>query len=1075
MAALASFLLAGQTVARVKRLRQRLLRIINKICHYEVNAARLSAMGKEPRVTAGSRIDRTEFRNPGQDYRGVTLWMLNDELDEEEMERQLRGFADAGWGAVITRTFNGLRTPYLSEEWHRMIHRTIEVADEIGMKVWLQAGYMPAGVPDLPADEELQVIERRPIGEADDAARGPAARGGENVAGSTLLHRDGEHEYHAVGLPNVLDLLNPEACARYAEAAYTEPMAAEYAADLGRTVETVWVDEPHFSPPAMPWSRTFADDFSAHWGYDIRDELPSLFAETGDYRKVRHHYWRTVLDLLLAGYFREVAAWCEEHGVLFSGHLMGEDTLQAQIGFTAATMPCYEAMGLPGIDHLTRSLEWPADRRFIMTPKQCSSAAGQLGRERVLAEIYGVSSQGLSFADRKRIADWMMMLGINYRCYHGSFYSLRGRRKRIYAPHLSHQQPWWRENRFIADHFARFSWLMRRGEYVADVLVLHPVGSGFCVYDATQITNRHDHVHEHPAGRKLTESLITVAESLLAAHRGFDFGDETLIARHGSISDGAVRVGKRRYRAIVVPDAITVRQTTFDLLHAFAASSGPILAAGSTPDCLDGEANAQVARFFETVRRVANEPAAIGRALDDALGRRVTLTAAGGEPAEHILLHERRAGDSALFFLTNPTLDRITTVELTVDEGGRFSRWSCETGEVSEAVQEPADRGTRATLTLPPAGSAVLEFVAGAEPVTVTQEATIRTVSVEPRYRVKRLTPNVVTLDVCRYRTGGSPWSDPMPVAAVQETLADAEFSGEVELAFTFAVETKPERISLVVEDAREWSITVNGSPVAYGGADPFIDASFEPVDIAGVVRTGENTVEMKRGFEPPQQPRFRLGSLFQTATGVELETVYLIGDFGVSGTKTDAIAAGGTGAATTRPSVRFAPRFSVATEQTTSEGDLLVDGYPFFAGRIALEVDADLPAPEDGERVVLVLPGLDAAVARVSVNGAGPVAWAPYETDITSGVSGGPTTISVELLTSLRNMLGPHHRPSGEPDQVWQDGWTGRAAATRRDTRLAAGADWWKHRDDGSVFWTDDYHMIPFGLPGRLRVEYRR
>ncbi|MFW6261862.1 MAG: glycosyl hydrolase, partial [Spirochaetota bacterium] len=534
-------------------------------------------------MRAGSRIDRNEFRNPGHDYRGVTLWMLNDELDEAEMERQLRGFAEAGWGAVITRTFNGLRTPYLSKQWHRMVHRTIEVAGGLGMKVWLQAGYMPAGVPDLPGDEELQVIERTPIGAGRDGAADAVTEdpAGTDDPAPAILHRDGEHEYRVVGLPNVLDLLSREACARYVQAAYTEPMAAEYASDLGRTVETVWVDEPHFIPPAMPWSRTFADDFNGRWGYDIRDELPSLFAEVGDYRKVRHHYWRTILDLLLGAYFHEVASWCEEHGVLFSGHLMGEDTLQAQIGFTAATMPCYEAMGLPGIDHLTRSLEWPADRRFIMTPKQCSSAAGQLGKERVLAEMYGVSSQGLSFADRKRIAEWMMMLGINERCIHGSFYSLRGRRKRIYAPHLSHQQPWWRENRFIADHFARFSWLMRRGDYVADVLVLHPVESGFCVYDATQVTNRHDHVHEHPAGRKLTESLITLAESLLAAHRGFDFGDETLIARHGSIEEGAFRVGQRRYRAVVVPDAITVRSTTFELLHAFAASGGTIHVAGA--------------------------------------------------------------------------------------------------------------------------------------------------------------------------------------------------------------------------------------------------------------------------------------------------------------------------------------------------------------------------------------------------------------------------------------------------------------------------------------------------------------
>ncbi len=59
-------------------------------------------------------MERTEFADPGPAYRGVTLWMLNDRLDPDEIVRQLDGFKAAGWGAVITRTCNGLRTPYLS-------------------------------------------------------------------------------------------------------------------------------------------------------------------------------------------------------------------------------------------------------------------------------------------------------------------------------------------------------------------------------------------------------------------------------------------------------------------------------------------------------------------------------------------------------------------------------------------------------------------------------------------------------------------------------------------------------------------------------------------------------------------------------------------------------------------------------------------------------------------------------------------------------------------------------------------------------------------------------------------------
>ena len=164
-----------------------------------------------------------------------------------------------------------------------------------------------------------------------------------------------------------------------------------------------------FTPPPVeeglglePTERTeLPERFEEKWGYAVTDHLPSLFVPTGDFQKVRHHYWRTVLDMFLVGYFENVDRWCREHGVKFSGHLMGEDTLNAQIGWAGAAMPCYEYMQLPGIDHLTGSMQWPSGKDFLLTPLQCSSASHQLGRKEILAEMYGVSTQNLvMFSER---------------------------------------------------------------------------------------------------------------------------------------------------------------------------------------------------------------------------------------------------------------------------------------------------------------------------------------------------------------------------------------------------------------------------------------------------------------------------------------------------------------------------------------------------------------------------------------------------------------------------------------------------------------------------------------------------
>jgi hypothetical protein len=61
-------------------------------------------------------MDCQRFLDPPMSCRGVTLFMLNDRLDGDQIERQLRGFRNTGWGAVITRTFDGLATEYLGED-----------------------------------------------------------------------------------------------------------------------------------------------------------------------------------------------------------------------------------------------------------------------------------------------------------------------------------------------------------------------------------------------------------------------------------------------------------------------------------------------------------------------------------------------------------------------------------------------------------------------------------------------------------------------------------------------------------------------------------------------------------------------------------------------------------------------------------------------------------------------------------------------------------------------------------------------------------------------------------------------
>ena len=861
-------------------------------------------------------------------YRGVTLWMLNDKLKPDEIASQIEGFAEAGWGSMITRTFTGLRTKYLSDEWMDLQGKMIDEAKKQGLKVWLQAGHMPSFIPDLEPALQHRVLVRKPK----DA---PLEKD------ETVLLKDGDAVYCKKTLENVIDLLSPAAMREYLRIAYEEPWLGRFKGEFGKTVEAIWVDEPHFRPPFLPYSDTFEDVFKQKWGYSLVANLPSLYAEVGDWQKVRHHYWRIVVDMLMAGYFDSVGKWCEEHGVKFSGHLMGEDTLNAQIKWTGSCMPCYEYMGVVGIDHLTASLTWPSGLPFYMTPKQAASSAHQLGKEEVLAEMYGVSSERLSFEERKRISDWMAMLGINYRCYHGSFYSLRGMRKRIYVCHLSYQQPWWTDNRLMSDYGARVSYILRQGSYQADVLALHPVESGFAVFDANQDREHHDRMHEPQAIRALNNDFVTLTDNLLKAHRGFDYGDELLMSRHGKARRGVISVGQMSYKAVILPSMLTLRKTTVALLKKFIASGGHVLAVGTLPTRVDGIVDASLAKLTSTFRKVENTPDAIKRALDEIIPAGIEISGAG---SEWVWVTERVVRGARLFYMINVSPEKTVETKIKLSGAGKLEYWDLKTGARTSFGQHSTSGHVETALTFAPLASHLLVFKAGAvaPDAPLAKETTKEVRELAGDYRIRRRDPNVVVLDFCRYRKGNGPWSEILPVIAVQDELEKTHYNGPLTQQFTFKAERKPSKMSIVIEDAAEYAVSINGMATKYSGQPYWVDKDFLPVDIAAGVKRGENVLELSCQFESPTRGSAALGRLFHTFKGVELEPVYLIGEFGVKGT----LSAGEK----RERCVRFAPEFAVTAEAKTCSGELLSAGYPFFVGRIALQNTINLRAAKAGE-----------------------------------------------------------------------------------------------------------------------------
>jgi len=1004
------------------------------------------------------------FKNPGAKYGAVHLWMLNDKLDPEEVKRQVRILSESGCRALITRTYYGLNTEYLSSAYMEAMECAINEAEKCGIEIFLQAGYMPNGFPGLTSDMCGYGLEARPITDP--------------ITNMVCLDRDDRYYYVVRPFNHAIDLLNEDAVRTYVLKAYQDTWRC-FSRHFGKTITSIWVDEPSFHPPILPWSHGLPAAFRDMWGYDITSHIPSLFHHTDNYKLHRHHFWRTVVELLAKGYFQTVSAWCADHGLLFSGHLMGEDTLTDQIALTGATMPLYKYMHLPGIDHLGGSLCWTHGASggegglpFILTPKQCTSVVNQLGKGVALAEMYGVSTQALTMKDQQRIGDFLALLGINQRCLHASFYSMRGRRKRLHAPNLSYQQPWWQDVNIISRYFARLSYLLRQGRYEAEVLVIHPIESAYMLYEPLRYREDITKREPMPELEEMNSHLVTLSKHLLELGLGFDYADESMLAEYGRIDDqDNFYLGNMRYRVIILPQLITLRRSTVDFLNELAKKGYRIMStASSLPSFVEGQPSVLPEQLLSSIIQVLNTKDDLAKALIPALNANAPGYPANPDLNGHsgIWLHRRYLDDKdELLFACNVHEQETKQLALNVVKGAVVEQLNLVDGSVQPlSIEENRDL-SKCTICIPPESSVMLHITQKAHLDLPSKEVrmgdyTKKQVVLPDCWRMERLSPNALPLDYCRLIVDSQYVSSAVPTLAVQDFLSSKGYKGDVTLEYSFSVRDKPANIHLVLEEADLWRVTINKHECRYAGEPYYLDRSFLPIDISPYVNLGLNIIRLTRYFEPLRRAQFTLSGLFENLSGVELENAYIIGDFAVTGTISPR--------EQQQRCLRLAPDFRLEVEKKDVQGDLVLSGLPFFAGTVELSQNINLDKPMYGEKIMVGINESSFCTVELLINDVslGVQGIPPFTWDITKYVTGGNLKLSFRITNTLRNLLGPHHRTSGEPDHCWGEK-AFKGYSLKEFTK--DGALFLKHEPETET-WTDDYFVIPFKL-GFVTLTY--
>jgi hypothetical protein len=992
--------------------------------------------------------------DPPASRRPIPFWSWNDSLEPGALVAQSGEIARRGMGGFFMHARGGLETEYLGEDWMRCVEACVEAAGQLGIDAW---AYDEEGWPSGFAGGRVPAMGERYQGRWLTLRR--ACDGPEPPSACVELLRDyGMVAVYVHRNPNYIDVLDRETVRAFIEGTHERYRSRLGSAFAG--LKGFFTDEPRLSGSIdrdIPWSPGLPALFLTEYGYELLERLPGLFLPLPGYEALRYDFWHLVSRLFVSSFMGQIHEWCRANGCELTGHAMMEESVFVQMANTGGVMPFYEHMDMPGIDWLRRGIGSP------IVPKQLGSVAAQLGKDRAITESFALCGWDASLEELRWIVHWQFVNGVNMLCQHLSAYSLRGFRKRDYPPSLFYQQPWWGEYGVFNDYIARLGMFLSQGSSAARVLLLHPMRSGWVMYDGL----------DYGRGlRELDADFARAATWLSEGHLEYHLGDETIIEGHGSVEAGSpaiLVVGRGRYEVVVLPSMRCVGGAVLGLLLEFARAGGDILSLGDFPSLVDGRSDPRLGRLRECARRAdpfADDPRATLPAIAASSPSLRSLSDPGEIGALHLAV--RDVGTRKLVFVANLDRDRGYRARIAFPWPGKASRLDLTRCALEEACVEQ---------DFPPMGAAA--FVVDTDAVVegadagdaVPRRGTAPDLVLRPEpdwdWEIREQGLNALTLDVCEYCVDGGPWLPEAPVIAIQSRLLELKRPCEVFLRFSFESELDlgGRRCFLVLERPDDFRIELNGRSVPSTDLGPWIDSSFRKVDLAPFAARGRNELVLRRSFR--QSPRvyevlFGEG-VYETERNkltydVELESVYLAGDFAVM----------------SRAPFVPGPRESIHTDgpfflterpERLGGGDLSSRGFAFYSGAItfARELGPMSPRGASDGRVILELGRPRSAMIEVRLNGkrAALLPWAPFRADLTGLLDSGRNPLELKLYSSNRNLLGPHHHIDGESYRVGPESFSGKWSWAEKETEAFPATPEERSRD----YWKKGYSFVTFGL----------
>ncbi len=1009
------------------------------------------------------KLNLALFEHPTAEYRGTPFWAWNCALDSATLLEQIDVLRDMGFGGFHMHVRTGMATPYLSDEHMRLVRDCVDHAKANSMLAWLyDEDRWPSGAAGglVTSDPQYRarylVFTAQPYGPEqfamdDSSARAARTGNGTLVASyDVVLHEDGSLLSYRRVQPDqpcqgcrwsawletpkespwfnnqtYVNTLDKRAIDRFIELTY-DAYLNTCGDEFGKVVPAIFTDEPQFahkttlkfahdvSDVILPWTDDIPETYAAAYGDDILAHLPELIWELPEGVSVtRYRYHDHIAERFAAAFADNCGKWCDEHGLMLTGHMMEEPTLFSQTAALGEAMRSYRGFGLPGIDML-------CDRYEFTTAKQAQSAANQFGYPGVLSELYGVTNWDFDFRGHKLQGDWQAALGVTVRVPHLSWVSMAGEAKRDYPASISYQSPWHKEYRYVEDHFARVNTALTRGQAEVHVGVIHPVESYWLHWGPKEQTEL--------ARGQMDQNFQQLTDWLLKGCIDFDFIGESLLPTQCEQGGAPLQVGRMAYDVIILPGPQTIRSSTVALLTGFVAAGGKLIVLGEAPALVDAQPGDAGLLLAQSAVRLPYEQLALLNCLEG--NRVVGLRNADGSMTCNLITQLRVDGPNKWLFIAhgeppaNKDIPRRQDILITVKGlwkptlydtiGGQTAPLACEHRGGSTVISHGLWDHDSLLVLLEPgeaaAASASPDQIVAGQPIAIGHNLP---------YTLSE--PNVLLLDVAESRLDDGPWMPaeellradnhiraklgwPSRQSSVAQpwVVPDEPAQHTVALRFTIMSELALEGAQLAIEDAERVRLTLNGQPVESRVTGWFTDKAIKTVALPAL-RAGENTLVAEIPF----------------SRRANIEWCYVLGSFGVRLSGRDAVL--------------------TAQPQTLAFGDSATQGLPFYGANITYHAAFRC----DGGDVRVHISNYRGALLRVTLDGgqSARIVYAPYD-HVFHGVAPGEHRLDITLYGTRHNSFGALH--NADSTMTW------------------AGPGAWRSSGDS---WCYEYRLRPSGV----------